>query len=117
MGQNNTMGQWEGASVISHLHTKFSELSGLMNDKKDSFTYVELRRTYRYYNLSLQTVRYHFLVPRILLRGVWILKYGCFFLEKFQMAFDPPSPSPFLEISLRFFAKIRKYALTCVNVQ
>ena len=56
-----------GASLSSHLQSKFSELSGLINGKKDVFTWDELRRTYHYYDLSLQTVRYDFLVPRILL--------------------------------------------------
>ena len=40
------------------------------------------------------------------------------FLEKFQTAFDPPPPPHFWKFHCIFFvAKIRKYALTCVNLQ
>ena len=43
-------------------------------------------------------------------------KYGRFF-GKFPNGLAPPPPCPFLEITLHFFVKVRKYALTCVNVQ
>ena len=56
----------KGASLFSDLQLKISELSSLINSKKDIFTWDELRRNYEYYNLALQTVRYDFLVPRSL---------------------------------------------------
>ena len=56
----------KGASLVSDLQLKISELSSLINSKKDIFTWDELRRNYEYYNLALQTVRYDFLVPRSL---------------------------------------------------
>ena len=39
------------------------------------------------------------------------------FLEKFQTAFDPPPHPHFWKFHCAFFAKICKYAFTCVNLQ
>ena len=51
----------------------------------------------------------------MLMRDVWHAQNWCVFLEKVQTTFDPP-PSLW-NCSLRFFAKICKYALIYVSLQ
>ena len=50
------------------------------------------------------------------LRGDRRRKYGCF-SGKLPNGRDPPPPSLFGNNIALFFAKVCKYALTCVNVQ
>ena len=54
--------QGQDESILTrNLRVKLSELSGLIHEKKDSFTWDELRRHYAYYDLAMKTVRTEFL--------------------------------------------------------
>ena len=53
----------------------------------------------------------------LFIRGDRVPKNGCFFWKKSNRPLTPPPPSRFLDSSLRFFAKIRKYALSYANLQ
>ena len=46
------------AMVARNLHVELSELAGLVNEKKDNFALDELRRSFRYYDMALRTVRF-----------------------------------------------------------
>ena len=47
-----------------NLRVKLSELTGLINEKKDIFAWDELRRSYCYYDRAMETMRYEYMVSR-----------------------------------------------------
>ena len=50
------------AILARNLRVKLSELTGLIDQKKDSFAWDELRRHYSYYDRAMDTLRYEFMV-------------------------------------------------------
>ena len=102
---------------VVHAYRK-SDILFLINFFSFLTYYLNTKRHFRlrwltWFYLTMSTGFVHIYVPFTLLRDDRLPKYGCFF-GKFPNGLDP---RPFLEITLRFFAKVHKYELTSAILQ
>ena len=74
--------------VARNLHVELSELAGLVHEKKDSFARDELRRSFRYYDMALRTVRFEYLVSVTFLADRVDVLMACKIFQRVTLAMD-----------------------------